>query len=97
MRAIIETGHAQVTVEPKARVQIPHLEAEVGKEISFDKVLFVGDGADSVIGKPYVNGASVTAEVVGHGRYDKVTVFKFKKRTKYRRKTVTVKITLKFW
>jgi large subunit ribosomal protein L21 len=87
MRAIIETGKAQVTVEPEAKVKIPHLEAEVGKEVNFDKVLFVGDGADSIVGKPYVSGASVTAEIVGHGRYDKVTVFKFKKRTKYRRKT----------
>ena len=59
--------------------------AEVGKEISFDKVLMISEGDSPIIGKPYVNGATVTAEIVSHGRLDKVEVFKFKKRTKYRK------------
>jgi large subunit ribosomal protein L21 len=61
------------------------IDAEIGKEISFDKILLISDGDTPIIGKPYVNGATVTAEVIAHGRLDKVRVFKFKKRTKYRK------------
>jgi large subunit ribosomal protein L21 len=85
MRAIIETGQTQVAVEPDARLRIPSLDVEVGTEVNFDKVLLISDGGDSIIGKPYIDGAQVTAEVVGHGRDDKVKVFKFKRRTKYRK------------
>lgn len=85
MRAIIETGKTQVAVETDAKIKIPLIEAEVGKEISFNKVLMISEGDSPLIGKPYVDGAIVTAEVVGHGRLDKVRVFKFKKRTKYRK------------
>jgi large subunit ribosomal protein L21 len=87
MRAIIETGKAQVAVEPEAKIKIPTLKAEIGKEVNFDKVLLISDGDTSVVGKPYIDGANVTAEVISHGRLDKITVFKFKRRTKYRRKT----------
>jgi large subunit ribosomal protein L21 len=85
MRAIIETGKAQVAVETDATVKVPLLDAEVGKEVNFDKVLMISEGDGPIIGRPFVNGATVTAEVVGHGRLDKVQVFKFKKRTKYRK------------
>jgi large subunit ribosomal protein L21 len=85
MRAIIETGRVQVAVEPDAKLRVPCLDVEVGKEINFDKVLLISDGATPIVGKPYVDGASVTAQVVSHGRDDKVIVFKFKRRTKYRK------------
>ncbi len=85
MRAIIETGRTQVAVEPDARLRVPLLNVEVGKEVSFDKVLLISDGGTSTVGKPYVDGALVTAEVVGHVKDDKVQVFKFKRRTKYRK------------
>jgi large subunit ribosomal protein L21 len=70
-----------------AKCRIPKIDAEVGKEIDFDKVLFVSTDDKPLIGKPYIEGASVKAEVVSHGRFDKVEVFKFKRRVKYRKKT----------
>jgi len=85
MRAIIESGKTQIAVETDIKVKVPLIDAEVGKEIKFDKVLMISEGNAPIIGKPYVNGATVTAEVVSHGRLDKVVVFKFKKRTKYRK------------
>lgn len=87
MRAIIETEGNQIPVELDAKCKIPKLDVEVGKEIDFDKVLMVSKDDKPTIGKPYVEGATVKAEVVSHGRFDKVTVFKFKRRTKYRKKT----------
>lgn len=85
MRAIIETGRTQIAVEPDARCKIPSLDAEIGKEIEFDKVLLISTGDKPLIGKPYIEGASVKAEIVGQGRLEKVRVFKFKRRVKYRK------------
>lgn len=87
MRAIIETGGSQIPVEIDARCKIPRIEAEIGKEVDFDKVLFVSKDDKPQIGNPYIEGASVKAEVVSQGKLDKVTVFKFKRRVKYRKKT----------
>ena len=87
MRAIIETEGNQIPVELDAKCKIPKLDVEVGKEIDFGKVLMISKDDKPTIGKPYVEGASVKAEVVSHGRFDKVTVFKFKRRTKYRKTT----------
>jgi large subunit ribosomal protein L21 len=87
MRAIIETGGSQIPVELDTRCKVPNIEAEIGNEVEFDKVLFISKDEKPVIGNPYVEGASVKAEVVSQGRLDKVTVFKFKRRVKYRKKT----------
>ena len=87
MRAIIETGGAQIPVEKDIKCKIPKIDAEVGKEVEFDKVLLVSDDKKPSIGRPYVEGASVKAEVISQGKLDKVTVFKFKRRVKYRKKT----------
>lgn len=87
MRAIIETGGAQVPVEIDANCKIPRVDAPVGEKINFDKVLLISKDGKPIVGKPYIEGAIVRGEVVAHGRFDKVTVFKFKRRRKYRRKT----------
>lgn len=87
MRAIIETGGFQVPVEVDSKCRVPRMDVEAGQEVEFDKVLLVSKRGKPTIGRPYIEGASVTARVVGHGRFDKITVFKFKKRRKYRRKT----------
>ena len=85
MRAIIEASGSQVPVEVNARCKISRVVAEIGQNLDFDRVLFVAAAGKHKAGKPYIDGASVKAEVVGHGRFDKVTVFKFKRRVKYRR------------
>ncbi|UCE67312.1 MAG: 50S ribosomal protein L21 [Candidatus Zixiibacteriota bacterium] len=87
MRAIIETGGSQIPVETDFRCRIPKIDAEPGKEIDFDRVLFISKDDKPVIGTPYIQGASVKAEVVSHGKSKKVTVLKFKRRLKYRKKT----------
>lgn len=85
MRAIIETGGMQFPVEEDAVVRIPLLDSEVGGKIDFDKVLLVSGQDSFAVGKPYVKGAKVSAEVLAHGRDEKVLVFKFRRRTKYRK------------
>ena len=85
--AVFETGGKQFRAEPGTRLRVPSLEAEAGSEVTFDRVLLAAGGDDEVrVGAPTVEGASVKAEVVRHGKADKVIVFKRKRRKGYRRK-----------
>ena len=86
MYAVFETGGKQFRAEPGTRVRIPSLEAEPGTTVTFERVLLAGDGSDIRVGAPLVKGASVTAEVLRHGRDKKVIIFKRKRRKNYRKK-----------
>jgi len=86
MYAVIETGGKQYRVEPGMSVSVEKLAGEVGDQVSFDKVLLLADDESVAVGRPLVDGASVNAEIVKHGRGDKLIVFKFKRRKDYRRK-----------
>ena len=87
MYAVFQTGGKHFRAEPGGRLRIPTLEAEPGESVTFDYVLIAGDGDEKVqIGTPVVDGASVKAEVIRHGRGDKVIVFKRKRRKTYRKK-----------
>ena len=84
MYAIIETGGKQFRVEEGSRLRIASLDAEVGAELTLDKVLMVGGGSTR-IGTPYLASAKVTAEVLDHGRGEKIMVFKKRRRNDSRR------------
>jgi large subunit ribosomal protein L21 len=87
MYAVFKTGGKQFRAEPGTRIRIPSLDAEPGDSVTFDHVLLAGDGDETVqVGTPMVDGASVKAEVLRHGRADKVIVFKRKRRKGYRKK-----------
>jgi large subunit ribosomal protein L21 len=86
MYAIVETGGTQVKVSEGEILRIPKIEKGTDQKISLDRVLLVVDGQEVKIGRPYLEGVSVEAEIVGSGKESKVTVFKFKRRVKYRRK-----------
>jgi len=86
MFAVIKTGGKQYKVKKDDKFEIEKLEAEAGKKVTFDEVLFVGDDKKSTVGTPLVKGASVEAEIVDHVRGPKITVFKKKRRQNYRRK-----------
>ena len=87
MYAVFQTGGKQFRAEPGARIRIPSLQAEPGDTVTFDEVLLAGDSDENVkVGTPTVDGASVKAEVLRHGRGRKVIVFKRKRRKGYRKK-----------
>jgi large subunit ribosomal protein L21 len=86
MYAVFETGGKQFRAEPGTKVRIPSLAAEPGETVTFDRVLLAGDGSDVKVGLPLVQGATVTAEVLRHGREKKVIIFKRKRRKGYRKK-----------
>ncbi|MDW0112370.1 MULTISPECIES: 50S ribosomal protein L21 [Sporosarcina] len=85
MYAIIETGGKQIKVEKGQEVYIEKVVGEAEETVTFDKVLFVG-GDDVKVGAPFVEGASVTAKIVKHGRGKKITVFKYKPKKNYHKK-----------
>ena len=87
MYAVFQTGGKQFRAEPGTRLRIPTLVAEPGETVTFDHVLLAADGGDTVqVGTPVVDGASVKAEVLRHGRAKKIIVFKRKRRKGYRKK-----------
>ena len=87
MFAIIETGGKQYRVEQGLEFKVELLQVEPGSEVSLDKVLLVADGGQTKIGAPYLEGAQVACEVLGHVRGEKIIVFKKKRRNDFHKKT----------
>jgi len=85
--AIFKAAGQQFRAQPGDSIQVPLLDVEPGKTVTFDEVLLTSDGEKIKAGTPTVKGAKVTAEVVEHGRGPKIQVFKFKRRKNYRKKT----------
>ena len=85
MYAVFQSGGKQHRVSEGQTVRLEKLDVETGSTIEFDKVLLVANGEDVKVGVPYVDGGKIVAEVVTHGRGDKVKIVKFRRR-KYHRK-----------
>ncbi len=83
--AVIRSGGKQYRVTQGDLIRLEKLEGAAGDKITFDEVLFFG-GDSPKFGSPLVAGAKVTGEIVEQGRGEKLIVFKFKKRKKYKRK-----------
>lgn len=80
MYAVIKSGGKQYRVQEGQTLKLEKLEVATGDAIQFDEVLMVAEGDDIKVGAPLVEGAKVSAEVVSHGRGDKVTIIKFRRR-----------------
>jgi large subunit ribosomal protein L21 len=85
--AIIETGGKQYRVAVGDRLAIEKLSVEPGSDITFDRVLMVGGDGSPRVGTPLVAGATVQAEVEQQFRGQKIVVFKYKPKKRYRRRT----------
>jgi large subunit ribosomal protein L21 len=83
MYAVIKTGGKQYRVASGDTLKIETLVADVGSTVSFDEVLLVGQGDSVKVGAPIVAGGSVKAEVVAHGRGDKIRIIKHRRRKHY--------------
>ena len=80
MYAVIASGGKQHRVEEGEVLRLEKIEVATGETIDFDQVLLVANGDDVKVGAPIVAGAKVSAEVVSHGRAEKVTIIKFRRR-----------------
>ncbi|ACL25930.1 50S ribosomal protein L21 [Chloroflexus aggregans] len=87
MYAIIRDRGMQYRVEPGQVLTIDLLKAEPGSQIELGEVLLVGNGEQVKIGSPLVEGAVVRAEVLGEKKGEKIVVFRYRNKTRYRRRT----------
>lgn len=86
MFAVIKTGGKQYLVQPGDKIKIEKLEAEAGKEVSFSEVLMLEKNRKLEIGMPFVKGAAVTGKVLGNVKGEKLIIFKYKPKKRYKRK-----------
>lgn len=85
MYAVVKTGGKQYRVAAGEKLKVEQLPAEVGSEVLLDQVLMIADGDAVKMGTPLLSGASVKAKVLAHGRGDKVSIFKMRRRKHYRK------------
>jgi len=85
MYAVIESGGKQYLVSPGDVLRLEKIEAEIGSEVIFDRVLMVKDDR-TIVGNPLVAGAQVIGEVLEQGKGKKIIIFKYKRRKGYRKK-----------
>ena len=86
MYAVIETGGKQYKVKEGDVIKVEKLDVETGVAYEFDKVLLVSAEGGPKFGKPYVEGATVTASVLGVGKAKKVVIYKFKAKKGFHKK-----------
>lgn len=86
MYAIVEIAGQQFKVAKDQKVYVHRLQEEEGAQVSFDKVLLLDNGGNVTVGAPAIEGAEVTAKILGHLKGDKVIVFKKKRRKGYKKK-----------
>ena len=86
MYAVVHTGGKQYRVEPGQIFRVEKLPGEVGSTMTFDKVLLFSDGENLQIGQPVLENITVTGRIIEQDRANKILVFKYKRRKRYRRK-----------
>ena len=88
MYAVLETGGKQYKVQPGDVIEVERLDGEVGDQIELGPVLMLaGDDGAPTFGTPSIAGAKVFGEVVEQGKGEKLIIFKYKPKVRYRRKT----------
>jgi len=87
MLAVIKTGGKQYKVSPGDKIKVEKLDKEEGKEIIFDQILLVEKSKKLQIGNPLIKGAKVIGKVLKQGKDKKIIIFKYKPKTRYKKKT----------
>ena len=78
MYALIEFAGKQFRIEEGSSIKVPYIDGKVGTKVTIDKVLYLDDGKNKMVGTPLVSGVTIDGEITSHGRERKVVVFKFK-------------------
>ncbi|MDY0780357.1 50S ribosomal protein L21 [Tenacibaculum sp. IB213877] len=86
MYAIVEIAGQQFKVAKDQKVYVHRLQEAEGSKVTFDKVMLIEDNGSVTVGAPAIEGAGVTAKILGHLKGDKVIVFKKKRRKGYKKK-----------
>ena len=83
MQALIEHKGKQFLVEENSEFKFPYLGGKVGEKFELEKILYIDDSKKKEFGTPHITNLSISAEILSHGRDDKVVVFKMKRRKGY--------------
>ena len=83
MYAVVDIAGKQFKVEKDQYLYTPHLDAEAGETVKFDKVLLIDQDGAIQVGNPLIIGASISGKVVEHVKDNKVIIFKKKRRKGY--------------
>ena len=86
MFAVIKTGGKQYLVQPGDKIKIEKLETHAGKEVTFPEVLMLEKNKKLEIGTPFIAGATVTGKILGNVKGEKLIIFKYKPKKRYKRK-----------
>ena len=86
MYAIIKTGGKQHKVAEGEILKVEKLKASEGEPVDITDVLLIEKDGEVTLGSPFIEGAKVTAKILRHGKEDKVTIIKMKRRKDYRKK-----------
>jgi len=84
MIAVIKTGGKQYKVAPGQKIKIEKIEKQEGEMVTFDDILLIGDEKIVDIGTPVIEGAKVTAKVLKQDRGEKIIIFKYKPKKRYK-------------
>ena len=84
--AVIETGGKQYKVAPGQTIDVDRLSIAEGNTVELDKVLFIANEGEALVGRPVIDGAKVMATCLGEKKGEKIIVFKYKPKVRYRRK-----------
>lgn len=85
MYAVIKSGGKQYRVAAGDTVKVESVAGDVGQQLKLTDVLTVADGDNLKFGAPFVAGAAVMATVLSHGRHDKITIFKMRRRKHFQK------------
>ncbi len=86
MYAVIKTGGKQHKVAEGEILKVEKLKASEGEPVDITDVLLIEKDGEVTLGSPFIEGARVTAKILRHGKEDKVTIIKMKRRKDYRKK-----------
>ncbi len=87
MEAVIATGGKQYWVKEGDIIRIEKIDQEKGKTVEFDRVLMINKEGEYIVGQPLVEKAKVSGKILNQGKAKKIIVFKYKPKTRYRKKT----------
>ena len=85
MYAVFQISGFQYSATEGDTLRVPLQSASAGDKLELNDVMVINKGEESIIGQPFINDAKIEAEVINHGKDDKVLIYKYKRRTKYRR------------
>lgn len=85
MHAVVVIGGKQYIVQKGDRLTVERFDGEVGKTAVFERVLLTTDGKKTAIGMPTVDGQRVTAKILSHNKGDKIDIYRFKSKVRYRK------------